>query len=127
MILIDTDVLIDASRGVWAAMETLRDLHEVEELAISAVSQMELIVGCRSKWELSAIDELCSWFRVIHIDERMSNHAIGLLTRYRLSHGLALPDALIAASAIFRALPLLSKNQKHFRFIPELMLLSYPN
>ena len=45
---------------------------------------------------------------------------------YYLSHGLLIADALIAATAIENQIPLLSKNQRDYRFISELNLLKYP-
>jgi hypothetical protein len=48
------------------------------------------------------------------------------MTTYCLSHGLLIADALIAATAIALNLPLLSKNQRDYRFIEGLNLLSYP-
>ncbi|NLF95992.1 MAG: type II toxin-antitoxin system VapC family toxin [Candidatus Riflebacteria bacterium] len=43
-----------------------------------------------------------------------------------LSHNLLIADALIAATAITLQIPLISKNQKDFRYIEELSLLPYP-
>ncbi len=45
---------------------------------------------------------------------------------WRLSHNLLVPDALIAATTIVTNQPLISKNQKDFRFIAGLKLLPYP-
>ena len=45
---------------------------------------------------------------------------------YALSHGLQIPDALIAATALAFNIPLLSKNQRDYRFIVGLSLLPYP-
>ncbi len=39
---------------------------------------------------------------------------------YFLSHGLLIPDALIAATALDQALPLYTKNVRHFQMIPLL-------
>jgi predicted nucleic acid-binding protein len=127
LILVDTDVLIDAIRGNRGAKNIMNDLYDVEDLAISAITMMELIAGCENKRELRHVEELCSWFQVVRVNEAISDYAVDLLRRYRLSHGLSLEDALIATSAIVENLPLLSKNQKHYRFIPSLMLLPYSN
>jgi len=45
-----------------------------------------------------------------------------LLQSYPLSHGLEIPDALIAATAIETDCPLFSYNAKDFRFIKGLRL-----
>jgi predicted nucleic acid-binding protein len=50
--------------------------------------------------------------------------AIELIKTYRLSHGLAIPDALIAATAIITELELFTYNQRDFRFISGLKLFS---
>ena len=52
--------------------------------------------------------------------------AVDLLRRYRLSHGLLIADALIAATCLALGLPFITKNQGDYRFIMELRLLSYP-
>lgn len=39
---------------------------------------------------------------------------------FYLSHGLILPDALIAATAMEHNLKLYTRNTRHFRMIPEL-------
>ncbi|MGD1903647.1 MAG: PIN domain-containing protein [Geitlerinemataceae cyanobacterium] len=48
------------------------------------------------------------------------------LRRYTLSHGLQIPNAIVAATAIANRVPLLSKNQRDYRFIAQLNLLPYP-
>jgi len=57
---------------------------------------------------------------------RRQDKATQLLRQYRLSHGLLIADGFIAATAIAWRHPLASKNQRDYRFIEELMLLSYP-
>jgi predicted nucleic acid-binding protein len=67
-----------------------------------------------------------SQFQVLTLKCDIGDRAIELLQSYFLSHGLLIADALIAATAIENNIPLLSKNQRDFRFIQELNLLSYP-
>ena len=50
--IIDTDILIDTSRNKSEAIDYLQNLHTSSTLAISAVTQMELIVGCTNKADL---------------------------------------------------------------------------
>jgi predicted nucleic acid-binding protein len=44
----------------------------------------------------------------------------------RISHGLAIPDALIVATAMTLGCEFITKNQRDYRFIGGLQLLSYP-
>jgi len=87
---------------------------------------MELLAGCRSKVEIRHIEHFLQRFQVLKLTEAVSDIAVDLLRQYRLSHGLAIPDALIAATAITQDQPFVSKNQRDYRFIKGLKLLSYP-
>lgn len=126
MIIIDTDILIDAARCIDDAVNCLQNLEDTSSLAVSAVTQMELIVGCRNKKELKSLENFLQRFEVISVSEQISDTAVNLLKIYRLSHGLLIADALIAASAIVLETRLISKNQKDYRFIGDLDLMNYP-
>lgn len=126
MMIIDTDVLIDAGRGFHEAVECLEKISALYQMAISSVTSMELIVGCRNKTELQNLDRFLCQFRMIRIDEQISEMAVNLLKTYRLSHGLLIPDALIAATALVTDTQFVTKNQKDYRFIDGLKLLPYP-
>lgn len=124
IILFDTDVLIDCARGVPQAVEVVKSSEK--KIGITAIVEMELLVGCRNNAERVALDRFLRPFTKIPVDEMISQEAVDLVRRYRLSHGLLIADALIAATALVKELPLLTKNQKHFRVLPGLKLLSYP-
>lgn len=49
LLLIDTDVLIDYSRGIEKTKGILKTLESDHVLAISVVTQLELMVGCENK------------------------------------------------------------------------------
>lgn len=124
--IVDTDILIDAARQVSAAVNCLGEIEQKSALAISVITQMELFVGCCSKTELRHTERFLQRFQVLKLNEQISDTAVDLLRQYRLSHGLAIPDALIAATAIALNRPLISKNQRDYRFISRLHLLPYP-
>jgi predicted nucleic acid-binding protein len=115
--LIDTDVMIDLSRGNADAADCVDSLSDP---AISIVTAQELIVGARDKRDLHAIDSLVSTFRVIHIDAAIGQRAYELLKRYAKSNGLRTFDSLIAATAIEQNCTLVSGNRKHFAMIEGL-------
>ena len=126
MIVVDTDILIDAGRGVEEALVYLDRIEERFSVSISAVTEMELIIGCRNKDELRSLEAFLNRFQRIELDGDITDTAVDLLKRYRLSHGLLIADALIAATAISRDASLVSKNQRDYRFIEDLHLLPYP-
>jgi predicted nucleic acid-binding protein len=123
--LIDTDILVDVGRGVDEAIAYLENIETTSSLAISVVTQMELIVGCQDKKELKTIDKFFERFDIISLNEKISNIAVELLRQYRLSHGLLIADAIIAATAISVDLPFISKNQRDYRFIKNLKIITY--
>lgn len=124
--IVDTDILIDAGRGAKEAVICLQDIEGKSSLATSVVTQMELFVGCRDKTELHEVEKFLRRFQLIKLTEQVSDAAIDILRQYRLSHGLLIADALIAATALVFDAPLISKNQRDYRFIAGLNLLAYP-
>ena len=125
-VLVDTDILIDMSRNIDEAITYIYQLNQHATVRISAITEMELVVGCRNKNELRELKPFLSHFQILKLNENISEIALKLLSTYRLSHGLLIPDALIAATAISHTIPLASKNQRDYRFISELNLLPYP-
>lgn len=123
---VDTDILIDAGRGINEAIDYLQELEHSTPLAVSVVTQMELIVGCRNKAELRTLEQFLRRFRILKINEAICDKAVELLEQYRLSHGLLIADAFIAATALSWDYPLASKNQRDYQFIADLDLLPYP-
>ena len=125
-LLVDSDILIDAGRAVQVAVDRLNSEAQTSTLAISVITCMELMVGCRNKTELQTMEQFFNRFEFIKLNETISDRATNLIRSYRLSHGLMIADALIAATAMVTNVPLLSKNQRDYRFIQGLNLLPYP-
>jgi predicted nucleic acid-binding protein len=124
--LVDTDILIDAALDVSEAVDCLDTLEDTSGLAVSVITQMELIVGCRNKAEFRKMEQFLARFQLLPLNEQISRIAVELLQKYRLSHGLLIPDALIAATAMGLNLDFVSKNQRDYRFVENLKLLNYP-
>lgn len=124
--IIDTDILIDAAMKNNESVNALDQIERHSKLAVSIITQMELLVGCRNKAELKNIERFLDRFHVINLNELISSTALELLRRYRMSHGLMIPDALIAATALTMNQPFISNNQKDYRFIDGLQLMTYP-
>ena len=125
LILIDTDILIDSARKDSKAVAFIDKAVSMYTLTISAVTQMELLVGCRNKDEIIALDRFLGRFNIARINEQISDNATSLLKKYRLSHGLLIPDALIASTTLQINAFLATKNIKDYRFIEGLNLWKY--
>ncbi len=100
LIIVDSDILIDADRDVDGGVSYLENMEKRSTLAISVVTQMELMIGCRNKHELRPTNKFLERFKNLDLNEQISNITVELLQKYRLSHGLLIADALIAATAI---------------------------
>ena len=104
--LVDTDVLIDVSKGNINAVNFFANL--MGTIFISRISAMELIVGARDKRDQLAIENFIAHYTVRELDLSIGISAYNLLTQYTLSQGLTIMDALIAATAIEQDLTLVS-------------------
>jgi predicted nucleic acid-binding protein len=118
--LVDSNVLIDVSRGNAAAIKYVDDL--ADSWALSQVTAMELIVGARDKRDLATIDGFLSQYPVIPLSDSIGAGAYRLLKTYAKSHGLHVFDSLVAATAIEKALTLVTLNRKHYQMIEGLQL-----
>ena len=114
MMLVDTDVVIWNLRGNRKAADLL---DQNPGFMLSAVTWMELMQGLRDKQELRTLRQaLRFWSATIQpINETISSRAIFLMEEYSLSHGMQMADALIAATGLYLAVPLLTANEKHYR------------
>jgi predicted nucleic acid-binding protein len=117
-ILADACIFIDIFRGNYKLYLELME----NEVVINSIIYMELIRGARDKNELKKIDKYLKGFEMIFIDEKISQEAMMLMKTYSLSHGLLIPDALIAATVISRHISLWSFNKKDFLFIEKINL-----
>ncbi|MBI5032659.1 MAG: type II toxin-antitoxin system VapC family toxin [Chloroflexi bacterium] len=119
--LLDSTVLIDLSRGNTQAADFVDAARRDQiPLFVSTVSAMELIAGCRDKIEVDKAKELVADFDLAHLSPTASAQAYDLMLTYCKSHGLTIPDALIAATAIVQDLELATDNERHFGMIPNL-------
>lgn len=119
--LTDTDILIDATRGLAVARTFLAQQRSVG-IRISIISAMELVAGARNAPGLTRIRRFLQAATVLPITSPISMTAYGLMTSFFLSHHLLIPDALIAATALDHGLELYTKNTRDFRMIPGLVV-----
>ena len=84
---------------------------------------MELYACCRSKKDLKHIESLLFRYDIHYIDKVISKNAYDWMKQFRSSHGVEINDMLIAATAFSLEAKLISKNQKHYQFLPDLNLL----
>jgi predicted nucleic acid-binding protein len=125
-VVIDTDILIDFGRDKKDAVQSMAILEKKYQLTTSVITAMELYTGCRSKRDLNKVEDLIADLRIRLVSKSISKRAFDLMKKFRSSHGVEINDMLIAATAVEIGAKMISKNQKHYQFIPGLDLLEYP-
>ena len=111
---------------LYLEIRKTQNLESTSSIAVSVITEMELLIGSQSKRELLATEKFLNRFTTLSLNERISQITIELLKEYHLSHGLLMADGIIAATAISLHFPLVSKNQRDYRFIEDLDLTPYP-
>ena len=128
LVICDTDVLIDYFNTNQLRHSDTKIIIEekisLNQVVISAITKMELLFGATNKTEINQIDKLTKRFGLLLVNDKITEKAMELMKTYRLSHGLAIPDALIAATAIITELEFFTYNQRDFKFITGLKLFS---
>ena len=94
----------------------------IDNVLISAISKMELIKGTLHKEHSQLVSKKLKRFDTILLSPEITIRTIELLNTYHLSHGLVIPDALIAATSLETDLRLFSYNVRDFKFIKGLKL-----
>jgi predicted nucleic acid-binding protein len=114
-ILIDSDILIEVTRGRDAGIVSRwEDLSASDEVILcSPVTVAELWHGAR-KEEHGSLANLFSSLVCVPIDAKIGQVAGDFLRQFRKSHGLELGDALIAAGTVANNAVLWTRNRKHY-------------
>ena len=121
LILLDSNIIIDVINGDKSIKEQIKNLSP-ENVFISVITEMEVLIGAKNKTMLMKLKKALKSYNIINIDEKSSVTASRLINKYRLSHGLDIPDSFIAAIALTHNLYLLTNNVKDFKFIQNLKL-----
>ena len=119
-VLVDSDVLIEVSRGRDSTiLDKWMELSESDALILfSPVSAAELWAGARPA-EHPMLEALFDALVCVPAEASVGRRAGEYLRRYRKSHAVELGDALIAASAVTSGGRLWTRNRKHYP-MPEL-------
>lgn len=125
-VICDTDVLIDywdtTSKRHLMSKSNLENEIGLDNVIISAITKMELLMGARNKVEEIKIRKKLLRFNTALINNDITIEAIELFQLHRLSHGLAIPDCFIASTAKVMQLELYTYNVKDFKYINNLRL-----
>lgn len=90
-----------------------------QAVAISVITQIELLTKTEPAGEYATMQAFVQSVAVFPLDELVTQQTIRLRQQQRIK----LPDALIAATALAYALPLLTRNVGDFRSVAGLAVL----
>ncbi|MCU0393718.1 MAG: type II toxin-antitoxin system VapC family toxin [Thermoflexibacter sp.] len=119
IILCDTGIFIRLFRGDEQIRQNLNAIG-TENLALSVITQGEIYYGM-PKREIQKTRELLAMFKTYHLDRQISAKFKELMSEH-YGRQLALPDALIAATALVNSLELYTLNSQDFMIIDDLKL-----
>ena len=120
MRLLDTNVFVDHLRGYPPAVAFFERLRDAQDVAFSSLSEAELLAGKANadpRVRAALLRFLQRWTKV-----DVSNPIAVLAGDIVRDHGLDVPDAIIAATAVQHKAELVTKNTKDFRRIKGLRL-----
>jgi len=121
IVLCDTNVIIEFLKETSVVVDNL-DFIGKDSIYISSITAGELYFGALNKVELNIIRKRINSLVHIPITESISDIFEDLMIKYSLSHKLTIPDAIIAATALYFDIELYTYNLKDFRFIKGLRL-----
>lgn len=121
IILCDTNILIEFYKNNQNIIAELEKIGSTN-IALSVITAGELLFGALNKKETQIIKKDIEHLILMNLNDSISKKFIELMLKYTKSHALAVPDALIAATALVSNVKLYTLNVKDFQFIDQLVL-----
>lgn len=116
--LCDTSVFVEYLRGDAEISAYLNN----QQPSCSIITAAELLQGVENKRDQLVVQKILRRVLVLPVTAVIGERMLDLIGTFHLSHGLAIPDGLIAATALEHNLALVTHNTKHFSFIPKLVV-----
>lgn len=119
MKILDTSVLIDHLRGHLPATECINALDD-KEATVSVITEAEILSGesCNDPLVRESVAQLLARWERLEVSHDITLQTGNIKRKYRL----ALPDALIAATAFIHKMEVLTKNIKDFSKVEGLVV-----
>lgn|SRR5574341_154683 len=117
--LFDTSIIVDLWRGNPTALQWLRSFTPGSQVGLPVLVHMEFIDGVRDAAQRRQAIKFLKPYPVIHLTTDDSIWAQKQHAQFKLSHGVGIIDALIAAPAFRLGVPIYTLNTKHFTPLPD--------
>ncbi|MGD1920795.1 MAG: PIN domain-containing protein [Pleurocapsa sp.] len=128
--LLDTNTLSDYLKGDKSVIKNLH-YNSPDDLAISSITKWEIAYGLQKKPSLKKkyakqLHEIYTLTNDLPFDSSIAHTAGYVRNNLRLAGTpIGIPDVLIASTALFFDLTVITSNTKHFKQIKELNLINW--
>jgi tRNA(fMet)-specific endonuclease VapC len=100
LILCDTNIIIDILRNNQSIISEINSIG-IDNIMISTITMAELLYGAINKTEFEKIKKHTEFIRILPINESISDIFINIVNKFALNHSIGIPEAIIAATAIY--------------------------
>ena len=116
---IDADAAIDYFSGAEPVASQVAQLVRNDALAIAAPTVFELACGIQTESQRHDLELLLSCAVVLELNAEAAQRAAAVYRDLR-SRGMLIDslDILLAGCCLAHSVPLLSRNERHFRLVP---------
>jgi predicted nucleic acid-binding protein len=119
-LVVDTDIIIDATRNFPAALDFIE--RERRKIILSVVTLAELHAGFRDEQEEERVMFLCGFFEHLPVTPDVAVLAGRFRLRHMKSNGLGMADAIIAATSEIHGARLVTLNKKHYPMLKNVLV-----
>ncbi len=119
-LIVDTDIVIDATRNLPAARDFFH--RHKREIALSVVTLTELHAGFRNQDEEREVAAFCAYFKHYDVNEEVAILAGRFRKRYFKSHNAGVADCLIAATSMVHNIRVVTLNKKHYPMLDNVFV-----
>jgi predicted nucleic acid-binding protein len=116
--LVDSDVFIDYLKDFDLACDFI-ETH-IDRIGLSVITIAEIRAGIKGKEEEQALDQFLSAIPLYDVTRTIAEMGGDWVRQFGRSHGVEIPDELIAATAAAHHLELKTLNTKHYPMIKDL-------
>ena len=126
MVILDTDVLIEFSRGNKKILERVRQLQQIEDISTTIFNLEEYLFGLLKNGQIEEIEEGKKFLNRIkhhnYTDKELETVAKTKVKLEKEGKKIGAYDECIAGICISKNEPLFTLNKKHFERVKELKL-----
>jgi len=121
MVILDACILIEIQRGNQQIVEKIYKFEQ-SDLYVTPIVIAEFYRGSRNKEEFAKCRKLVEKFNVLSLNHAVAEVFANIFEEYSLSHRPAIPDMLIAATALHYNGSIYTFNHRDFSFIKDIKL-----